>query len=43
MADIPLPFALGEGIEIGLEGGGELEASLFIHRRRGISAKTKQL
>ena len=43
MADIPLPFASGERVEIGFEGGGELETSLFIHRRRGISAETKQL
>ena len=27
----PAPLALGEGLQLGLEGGGKLEASLLIH------------
>ena len=28
------PLALGEGLQLGLEGGGELQAPLLIHRGR---------
>ena len=34
MPQYPAPLALGEGFQLGLEGGGKLEASLLIHRGR---------
>ena len=40
-AQLLAAFALGERFEVGLEGGGQLEAPFLIHRGRGVAAQSQ--